>query len=65
MMGKTIVFAPEEHKNSPGYAAVAFNALKVEGYTPEQYEDCTEIRRKGNAYCQALRFMKAKSENKI
>ena len=65
MMGKTIVFVPEEHKNSPGYAAVAFNALKVEGYTSEQYASCTEIRRKANNYCQALRLMKAKRENKI
>ena len=42
---KAIVFVAQEHAQD-GFASVALDTLKVEFYTPTQYEDCMELRRK-------------------
>jgi len=55
---KAIVFVAQEHAQD-GFASVAFDTLKVEFYTPTQYEDCMELRRNANRLVQALRFRKA------
>jgi hypothetical protein len=59
MLGdKAIVFVARARAQD-GFASVAFDALKVEFYTPTQYEGCMELRRKANRFVQALRFRKA------
>jgi hypothetical protein len=58
LLAKAFVFTPNEHKDSRGFASTVFHPLKVEGYSPEEFEDCTEIRRKANRFCQALRLEK-------
>jgi len=59
---KTIVFAAEEFTNSTGFAATPFKLLKVESYMPEEYEDCTQIRKAATEHCINLRWEKAKKE---
>ena len=58
LRGKSIVFVPHAHKESRSFAATAYDVLKVEGYTEEEFQSCNSIRRKANNFAQALRMKK-------
>lgn len=62
LLGKTIVFASDAVKASGGFASVAFDVLKTEYYTDEEYRECHEIRRRANDFCQGLRMMRAQPD---
>ena len=57
--GKVIVFVANEHKEARSFAGVAYDTLKVEGYTPDEYASCETIRRKVTEFLSGLRFRKA------
>ena len=56
---KAVVFVPYEHKESEGFAAVAYDVLKTESFTDEEYETCEAICKKARNFTQGLRFKKA------
>lgn len=60
ILSKAIVFVEESRKESQGFARVAYDALKTEAYTAEEYRSCENIRRKANDFAQAMRLRKAR-----
>jgi hypothetical protein len=59
---KGIVFTKDAHKNSDGFAATSYAALKVEAYSDEQFRDCNYIRMQANNFVQAKLFERARSK---
>lgn len=60
ILGRAIVFIKHENKFSEGFARVAQDTLKVEGYTDEEYASCETIRRKARDFLSGLRLKKAR-----
>jgi hypothetical protein len=60
ILGKAIVFVRQEHKDSEGFARIAQDTLKVEGYSPDEYASCETIRRKARDFLSGLRLKKTR-----
>lgn len=60
LIGKTIVFVKQEYKDSPGFAAIAYEKLKVEGFTKEEYTECETIRRRAHKFVTACLYEKVR-----
>ena len=63
--GKCIIFAPQEKVAADTYASRAYDLLNVQGFSPEQYKTCNEIRRRALNFCKALQLTKAERENRL
>lgn len=59
---KALVFVSHEHRDSDSFAAIAYDFLRTEGYTEEEYKSCENICRKANLFAQTLRFKKAERD---
>jgi hypothetical protein len=60
ILGKSIVFLKQEHKDAEGFSRVAQDALKVEGHTAEEYASCETIRRKSRDFLSGLQLKKTR-----
>lgn len=59
IIGKAVVFVEHRYKKSESFANIAFDAVKVEGYTQEEYANCEKIRRVARNFISGLRFRNA------
>jgi hypothetical protein len=60
ILGKSIVFLKQQHKDTEGFSRIAHDTLKVEGYTDEEYASCETIRRKAKDFLSGLRLKKTR-----
>ena len=55
---KCLVFVPDKYRVTETFAGTVYDDLKVFHYTPSEFETCTTIRAKANAFAQAIRQRK-------